>query len=743
MDLKARVPPLFARAAEQHRAGQLYEAARLYRQILELDPQHADALHLLGVVSLQRGRNDEAIELINRAIVLKADVAAFYNNLGNALRARGQLAESAAALRRALALSAQAPGAMYNLAVVLQEMGIFDEASAAYESVLRARPDDSPARSNLGNIFQAQGRHEEALDCYEAALRTQPNFLPALINRGNLRKALGRLDDAVHDYRSALAIDPRNAPAEHNLALALLEAGKPDDAIAAFGRALAVDPRYREAHLNLGHALREAGRTDESIASYECALACDSDDAEARLGKALASIPVFVETTVQSTQVPAAFEKAVAALDAWACRAPERMCAAVGRAQPFYLAYRPVDVTRPLARYGALQSQAAAADQQTRVPTFPQAQIAGRLRLIVVCGHVRAQHPVWEVLLRGILEHLPRERLEIFLFHTGSVVDAETHWARSRVDCFVQGPKTVTAWIDSMRGVRPDIIFYPEVGMDPVTCALAARRLAPLQAASWGHPVTTGLPTIDLFLSGELLESAQADAHYVERLIRLPGTGVCMRAADESSLSWQPPTGGSGMVRFALPHQPIKFDPADDVLLTRIAQALGDCEFWFVSPARLGWAAEKLQARLRDAFRAAGLDPDAHLRLVPWLPAAQFRGFLDVMDVYLDSPAFSGYTTAWQAVQRGIAIVTLEGEFLRQRLAAGLLRQTDLAQSVARSREDYVAAAVRFAEDTRVGARRTERRDTIRRAAMQANDNRAAVIALGDLLVRTAAATAR
>jgi predicted O-linked N-acetylglucosamine transferase (SPINDLY family) len=188
-------------------------------------------------------------------------------------------------------------------------------------------------------------------------------------------------------------------------------------------------------------------------------------------------------------------------------------------------------------------------------------------------------------------------------------------------------------------------------------------------------------------------------------------------------------------VRFALCQQPIKFDPADDILLTRIAKSVGPSEFWLAAPKKLHWATGALRNRLATVFAAEGLDPDAHLRVMPWLSRDQFAGFLDEMDVFLDCPAFSGYTTAWQAVHRGIPIVTLEGEFLRQRLAAGLLRRIGMADGIASSSDQYMQIAVLLAEESRDRGQRGERRDAIRRAAPQADSNSAAVGAFEEALI--------
>jgi predicted O-linked N-acetylglucosamine transferase (SPINDLY family) len=342
---------------------------------------------------------------------------------------------------------------------------------------------------------------------------------------------------------------------------------------------------------------------------------------------------------------------------------------------------------------------------------------------------------VWDVVLRGIVAHLDRQRFDVVLYHTGSMTDQETTWAKGRVDRFVQGPRSTRAWLHEVARDRPDVMFYPEVGMDPATCALAALRLAPLQVAGWGHPVTTGLPSIDLFVSGELLEGAGAERHYRERLIPLPGTGVCTDLAPVQPRPWGSPARQGNCIRFALCQQPIKFDPADDVLLTRIAKAVGPSEFWLAAPKKLHWATARLRNRLAAAFRAEGLDPDAHLRVMPWLSRDQFAGFLDEMDVFLDCPAFSGYTTAWQAIHRGIFIVTLEGEFLRQRLAAGLLRQIGRTDGIASSADQYVQIAALRAAESRDSGQQTQRRESIRRAATQAEGNRAAVSAFEQALI--------
>lgn len=734
------VQEVFAAALRHHQAGRLSEAERLYRQILLVDSRHADAWHFLGVLAHQAGRNESAVDLIGKAIVQNDRVPAFHNNLGNALKSLGRLEEAVISYRRALSLKPDLVAAHYNIGVARQAQGNLAEAASSYGRALALKPDYAEAHSNLGNTLQAQGNLAEAVAAYGRALSFKPNYAEAHSNLGNVLKAQGKLAEAMASFDRALAHKPDLAEAHLNLGVVFLEQGRIDEAAARFERALAHKSDYAEAHHYLGNALREQGKVEEAMQSYRRALTVNPDYAPARLGAAIAVIPIIADSVADSIGAADKFSRSLHELCAWSLSHPGRLGRSVGSHQPFYLAYRPADVGALLSRYGALLAAEGAFHWGRKIDELRIGQPQrDRIRLGVVSGQVR-RHPVWDVVLRGIIAHLDRGLFEILLYHTGSIVDQETDWARSRVDRFVQGPKPTEAWLQMIAQDRPDALFYPEVGMDPATCALAALKLAPLQVVGWGHPVTTGLPSMNLFLSAELLEGPGAEQHYRERLIRLPGTGVCTELTAVQARQWGGPDRQRQVVRFALCHQPIKFDPAHDALFARIAKHSGPCEFWLASPSTHHWATARLRDRLIIAFRAEGLDPDAYLRVMPWLSPEQFAGFLDEMDIYLDCPAFSGYTTAWQAIHRGLPIVTWEGQFLRQRLAAGLLRQIEITDGIAKSGDEYVQIAGRWAQQCRHSDLWAARREEIRRAAPKADGNRSAVRAFEQVLLNPSAA---
>jgi predicted O-linked N-acetylglucosamine transferase (SPINDLY family) len=737
--MQAGEPPhireLLSAAVQRHQGGRFAEAECFYAQILEVHPRHVDALHLRGVLAHQTGRLEEAVLHIGNAIAENPRIPAFHNNLGNALKAQGRLDEADAAYGQALSLNPRYFEAHYNRGLLRQAQGRLDEAVESYRKVLAHKPDHADAHNNMGNALQSQGRFTEALTAYGRALQLRPGFADAHNNTGNVLRAQGDAQGAIASYTRALAHDRIHAEALRNLGIVLSEQGRLEESAAALRRALALKPHDAGAHCTLANTLVLQGHAAAAAACFRRSLELKPEFAEAALGLTMAAIPVFSDSAAKADAAAADFSRALEELTVWNGEHPRCLGGAIGSHQPFYLAYRNADVGALLARYGDLASAAAA--DRWHPPRSPRTR-RDRLRIVIVSGQVRA-HPVWDVILRGLIAHLDRQRFEIHLYHTAGLRDAETAWAEQRVDRFLQGPKPHHAWLEDMATDNPDIIFYPEVGMDPVACALAALRLAPMQVASWGHPITTGLPTIDCYVSGDLIEGPSGAQHYRERLVQLPGTGVCTDASALRAQPWDAPNAGPDVVRFAICQQPMKFDPADDALLARIAQEVGACEFWLPSPLNLPWAAVRLRHRLAAVFRAAGLDPEAHLRVVPWLPRERFLGFLDTMDVFLDCPAFSGYTTAWQAVHRGVPVVTLEGEFLRQRLAAGLLRQIGVTEGIADSRPSYVATALRFARQCRESKGRKRRRELAAAASDKADGNIAAVRALERTLIEAAA----
>jgi protein O-GlcNAc transferase len=174
-------------AVEHHQAGRLAEAEKIYHQVLARQPDHAGALHLLGVLAVQMGQLDAAVELIRRAIRLMPDSAEMHFNLGNAFQNMGQFDEAIASFREAIRLKADFAPAYNNLANALRMTEQLDEAIATFHDAIRLRPDLVEAYNNLGSALKNVGRLDEAIAVYREAIRLKPDYLDA---HGNLIYAL-------------------------------------------------------------------------------------------------------------------------------------------------------------------------------------------------------------------------------------------------------------------------------------------------------------------------------------------------------------------------------------------------------------------------------------------------------------------------------------------------------------------------------------------------------------------------
>lgn len=250
-------------ALQHQQSGDLRRAEEIYRQILTADPNHADALQLLGTIAFQTGHFEAAVELVQRAIQAAPGHAPFW----------------------------------YNLGVIHKETGNVDKAIDCYRRALEIDPTHADTHNNLASLYQAAGKPVEAQHHFDAALRQRPDSIDILNNLGVLHYEQNRPDAAIACYEEALAINPTRADVLNNLGLALMEKGQIQAATDTYQRALQSDPTLAETYNNLGYALRTLGFPTEAVAQYQQAVSLRPDHAEAwnNLGAALFALERFDE----------------------------------------------------------------------------------------------------------------------------------------------------------------------------------------------------------------------------------------------------------------------------------------------------------------------------------------------------------------------------------------------------------------------------------------------------------------
>lgn len=269
-------------AIRHHQTGNLAEAESLCRQVLQSEPQHVFALHLLGVVAFQAGRSDLACDCIGEVVRLKPDYAEAYSNLGAALRAQRRLEEAVDCLTQATQLKADYAEAYNNLGLALSDQGKLPEAVASLRQAVQIKPNYAEAHNNLGLALRKMHKLPEAISSLRNAVHLRPNFAEAYNNLGLVLLEQGQFDEGVSSFQHAVRCRTGFAEAHNNLGLTFKEQGKLEDAIAHLRQAVQFQPEYGEAHNNLGLALMQQGKWAEAADSLREAVRLMPDSAGAR-----------------------------------------------------------------------------------------------------------------------------------------------------------------------------------------------------------------------------------------------------------------------------------------------------------------------------------------------------------------------------------------------------------------------------------------------------------------------------
>ena len=556
---------------------------------------------------------------------------------------------------------------------------------------------DATAQFEEGNRQLANGQLTVAEQHFRSAISMHYGFAEAQCNLGSLLKDRGDLSAAEQHLKVALHVNPELAPALFNLAMLYIDARRWGEAADLLRRTLAQIKWQADAQYWLGNAELGLGNSGAAKQAYDAAVRIDRQYVQARWGGAMATIPPIPETTVEQTLAPQQFQIELGKLKRWfEANKASKGYQAVGATQPFYLAYIEQNHRAALSEYGNLcASLMSRWSHQNGVPQ-PVKSSESRLRIGIVSAHIHS-HSVWHALVKGWVAHLDPKVFELHLFHTGTTFDSETKWASRRVEMHHHSKGTWTEWAKLISDTNVDALIYPEIGMDATTVRLSALRLARFQLASWGHPITTGLPTMDYFITSQAMEPVGCQEHYSEKLLQLPRLGSCYQPLGPKP---QRPDIAQWGIRpedriLLCAGTPFKYRPEHDSVWTSIAQQCRPCKLIFFKDSQ----SDHFEQRLRKAFVNANVDFDSSVRFIPWQPPALFFGLLDLATVYLDTLGFSGFNTVLQAIERNTPVVAYEGQFMRGRFASAILRHLGLIDMVATNPDQFIQITVRIVQD--------------------------------------------
>jgi predicted O-linked N-acetylglucosamine transferase (SPINDLY family) len=743
----ATISETLALAVQHHRAGRLQAAEQAYRQILAVEPNHVDALHLLGVIACESNRPEVAVEYIGRAIRLDGNQAAFHSNLGRALKNQGKLDDAVACYRWALNLQPDNPEAHNNLGNVLREQRKLDEAIACYRRALEVKPDFAGVHYNLGSVLQEMGRLDEAAACYRRVLQIKPDSIGAEISLGEALRAQGKLEEAIGSFQRIIRLQPRCPEAYNGLGAALVMQGRLSEGVTSFRQALALQPHDAGTRLNLGLALAAMGQTTEAIACYQNAAKIRPEDAQVqkrlaalldaqgRLQEAAACFRRACELEPDSAEahrdVGFALEKLGKLDEAVAC---------YQRALDLKPDYADAHNNLGLAflaegRHG--EAVACFRRAITASPAFPKAhsnllfalnfcpdysaEAIGeehrhwsrryaeplakfiephandrspnrRLRVGYISPNFR-DHPVGRFLL-PLLETHDRGNIEVFCYASGDGSDAITDRFRACADAWRDASNFSDEQLTSaVRQDRIDILVDLTMHMAKNRLLVFARKPAPVQVTYLAYCGTTGLRTIDYRLTDPYLDPPGRDERvYSEQSIRLAETYWCYRPFEQTPAVNPLPALQTGHVTFGCLNNFCK--------VTDLTLAAWSCLLRATPGSQLVLHAHagNHRQRVRDFLTKEGVSPE-RLTFVGFVPRAEYFRLYGRIDVALDPFPYGGGTTTCDGLWMGVPVVSLAGQTAVGRGGVSILSNLGLTDLVAQDSEQYVRIVVDLANN--------------------------------------------
>lgn len=496
----------------------------------------------------------------------------------------------------------------------------------------------------------------------------------------------------IRQLHEAVQREPQNAGLWHRLGQQLVTTGRYGDAIPVLMRTAELDPANVLCRSELGHLFRNLGFVDEAIHWHGEALALQPDDLTLQLNH-LFVLPMVAASTEQIEACRLRCESGLAALEAGPVPHLDR--GSVMICHPFYLLYQDRDDRALMERYGRLLVSCFGQRDLCARPVIRPLN-GRRLRIGFLSGffHEHSNLRAFE----GLIRHLDREAFEVVLIH---LAQTPQDGARRRLEGVCERVEVLPAPLDqaseALQALELDLLFFTDIGMHPFITMLAAQRSAPVQATGWGVPQTSGLATIDYYLSGDAVEPPGAEAHYSERLVRLPGLPCCYLRESLEAVSLP-------RDYFLLPPDvPLwgclqrleKYSPDFDLALEAIAREVPDSLFVFVEETVPSLTAFFLDRLARNA-------PSVRERLVMLgrMNRQEFLALAGCLDLLLDPFHFGSGVTLYETLHSGTPVVSLEGRFLRSRFVAGAYRLIGVDDPpVAQTPAEYVSRAVELMRD--------------------------------------------
>lgn len=703
---------LLKEATYAHQQKQFGVAERKYREYLLWNELNHQVWMQLGVLLYEAEDYQESYKSLSKALELNSEDSRSYYYLGNTLTKLEQTAKAIAAYQQAIQFDPSLIDSYNNLGLLLTQLRQLENAEAVYRQAIAIDPSFPGTYLNLGNLLLEQAEIAAAIATYQTSLELTP--APADIQQA-LTYALdaqthpipfyqsfghyffGQQDyaTAIRHYRRYLELQAGTVDIYLELNQALWQMGAHSEAIAILRQAIVHHPTSEPLYFELILKLTRQGNTEDSIQVAEAACQALPQSYTLRLVKGLTLPYIYdsveeielyrdrylteLQTLLNTTLLETAEQR-------------QQALTGISRFASFYITYQAQSMLEPQQMFGQLVHRIMAANFPHWVQPLPLPPVTDKIRVGFLTHYFHAYSgTLW---LTGWLRHLDRTQFEIYCYYIGNQPDSTTQEFQQFSDTFRHIPGDIEPIAAQVLQDQLHILVFPEIGMDPQTVQLAALRLAPVQCTAWGHPVTSGLPTVDYYLSSEFMEPSDGQNHYTETLVRLPRLGIAYPRPIVPALT-KPRSAfelSEDAIVYFCGQAPFKYLPQHDELLVRIAQQVPTAQFVFLR-------ADVLRSRLQRAFASAGLQAEQYCIFLPALPRADYLMLNRLCDGFLDTIGFTGGNTTLDAIACGLPVITYPQAFMRGRMSYGILQALGITETVATSTAHYIELAVRIGCD--------------------------------------------
>ncbi|MEE2746683.1 MAG: tetratricopeptide repeat protein [Pseudomonadota bacterium] len=596
----------------------------------------------------------------------------------------GKFSEARAAYTSIIEETPDNAEVLYLLGTLLAQQGDFARAKSFLLRALKLLPKNSIYHCNIGVVEQNLGNYGAAMKSYQNAIRYDSQNIEAYYNSAKLFKQLGHLEKAIANYEQVLSIDPTRTDAHINLGNILNDLGRYENAIAYFKKATQVG-NDSKAFINLGNTYRRMGCSDLAIQSYDASLLIEYHDG-LEVKKAL-TLPVVYKG---ANHLLGERNKLTARVEELS-KGKIRLCDPPLEVSStnFFLAYQNFNNRTLHSKIADIYISSCEGLDQQMINHDLRGNRGSKIKIGFLSNYFR-NHSVGRMML-GFIRNLPRDIFDISLITWRGQRDHISKLIENVCSDTLYLPESIFDAQSAIALKQLDVLFYCEIGMDIRTYFLAFSRLAPLQCVGWGHPDTTGIPNIDVFISSSLIEPTDAEGHYTESLKQFsnlptyyerPETPAVFKTKSDFGLS------DKGTV-YLCAQSAIKFHPDIDKIFSSILSG-DDKAIIVVLEGAISYWTELLLERWHDSL---GKHIDRVL-ILPRQSPENFICLLKLADVILDTPHFSGGNTSFEGFALGKAIVTLDSKYMRGRVTAGMYRSMKFADCIATSIEEYSSIAL-------------------------------------------------